>query len=71
VRKGSQRIKNKNFKNFFDGRCLLELKIDQLKNVKYINEIVVSSNSKEAKKNAKIKKSFFSSKRRILCKLCM
>ena len=53
MRKGSQRIKNKNFKNFFDGRCLLELKIDQLKNVKYINEIVVSSNSKEAKKMLK------------------
>ena len=59
VRKGSQRVKNKNFKNFFDGRCLLELKIDQLKKVKYINEIVVSSNSNEAKKIAKTKKVTF------------
>ena len=59
VRKGSQRVKNKNFKNFYDGKCLLEIKINQLKKVKYIDEIVVSSDSSEAKKIAKLSKVSF------------
>ena len=31
IRKNSQRIKNKNFINFYKGKSLLELKIEQLK----------------------------------------
>ena len=43
VRKNSVRLKNKNFINFVNKKSLLEIKIDQLKKVKYINQIVVSS----------------------------
>jgi len=42
VRKGSVRVKNKNLKPFADTN-LLELKINQLKQVKLIDDIVVSS----------------------------
>lgn len=42
VRKGSVRVKNKNLK-LFAGTNLLELKINQLKQVKLIDEIIVSS----------------------------
>ena len=43
VRKGSQRCKNKNIRNFGDTN-LLKLKIETLKQVKYIEEIIVSTN---------------------------
>ena len=52
VRKGSQRIKNKNFKKF-GGSNLLEIKLNSLKKVKFINEIVVSTDSDLALKIAK------------------
>jgi len=52
IRKNSQRIKNKNFINFYKGKSLLELKIEQLKKVNEIDEIVVSSDSLKAKKIA-------------------
>jgi len=42
VRKGSQRVKNKNIKPFA-GSSLLEVKIKQLKKINTIDEIVVSS----------------------------
>jgi len=42
VRKGSRRLKNKNIASFGDSN-LLEYKINQLKKVKYITNIVVSS----------------------------
>ena len=45
VRKNSVRLKNKNFINFAYKKSLLEIKIYQLKKVKYIHEIVVSSDS--------------------------
>ena len=51
IRKNSQRIKNKNFINFYKGKSLLELKIEQLKKVNEIDEIVVSSDSLKAKKS--------------------
>jgi CMP-N-acetylneuraminic acid synthetase len=44
VRKGSQRVKNKNLKSFA-GSSLLEIKINQLKRIKDIDEIIVSSDS--------------------------
>jgi|TARA_B110000211_G_C14018971_1_gene526720 CMP-N-acetylneuraminic acid synthetase len=52
VRKNSKRLKNKNFLTFFKGKSLLELKIDQLKKIKSISKIVVSSDSLKAKKIA-------------------
>ena len=48
IRKNSQRIKNKNFKKFFKNKSLLEIKIEQLKKIKEIDKIVVSSDSKKA-----------------------
>ena len=48
IRKNSQRIKNKNFRKFYNNKSLLEIKIEQLKRVKLIDKIVVSSDSKKA-----------------------
>ena len=42
VRKGSQRVKNKNIRDFC-GTSLLEIKVKQAINCKLINEVVVSS----------------------------
>lgn len=47
VRKGSQRVKSKNFKPFGD-TSLLELKINSLKKVSKIDEIIVNTDSEEA-----------------------
>ncbi len=59
VRKNSKRLKNKNFLPFFKGKSLLEIKIEQLKKIKFIDKIVVSSDSLKAKKIAiKYKVSF-------------
>lgn len=46
VRKGSRRVKNKNIRAFM-GSSLLARKIEQLKAVKEINQIIVSSDSDE------------------------
>ena len=46
VRKGSQRVKNKNLKPFA-GSTLLDIKIETLKKVIGLDEIVVSSDSDE------------------------
>lgn len=47
VRKGSQRIKNKNFKPFA-GKNLLQIKLEILKKIDFIDSIVVNSDSNEA-----------------------
>ena len=52
ARKGSQRIKNKNLKPFCD-KNLLAYKIESLKNVKAIDEIIVNTDSDEAIEMAK------------------
>lgn len=52
VREGSQRVKDKNFREFADGRSLFELKIDHLKKAGCIDHIYVSSDSEKAKKIA-------------------
>ena len=52
VRKGSQRVKNKNFKPFADSN-LLEIKLNALKQVKTIDKIIVSTDSTIALKTAK------------------
>ena len=46
VRAGSTRVKNKNIRPFA-GSSLLEIKIKQLQQVKTINQVLVSSDSKE------------------------
>lgn len=67
VRKGSQRVKNKNFKKFA-GKNLLIHKIEMLKTIKGIDEIIVNTDSTQAiniAKNLKVgffkRESFFAS----------
>ena len=52
VRKGSVRVKNKNFKSFFN-KNFLSYKIEILKKVKGIGEIIVNTDSDEAIRIAK------------------
>ena len=52
VRKGSKRIKNKNFKNFAQSN-LFEIKLKSLKRVALIDEIIVSTDSETAIEIAK------------------
>ncbi len=47
IRKGSQRVKNKNFKKFC-GKSLLEHKIISLKKVKGLQEIIINTDSNKA-----------------------
>lgn len=48
VRSGSQRVKNKNFKPFFQGKSLFELKLEQLMRHFKRDNIMVSSDNKDA-----------------------
>lgn len=48
IRKGSQRVPDKNFKDFYKGKSLLELKIESLKEIELIDEIVVNTDSELA-----------------------
>lgn len=52
VREGSTRVKNKNFRNFYKDKSLLDIKIEQLKKCDNFSDIVVASNSHQAKKTA-------------------
>lgn len=52
IRMGSQRVKNKNMRNF-GGTTLLKHKINVLKTVKEIDEIIVNTDSEEALATAK------------------
>ena len=45
IRKGSQRVPDKNFKDFYKGKSLLELKIESLKEIELIDDIVVNTDS--------------------------
>ena len=47
VRKGSERIKNKNLKKFA-GKNLLRIKLEMLKKIDIIDSIVVNSDSDDA-----------------------
>jgi CMP-N-acetylneuraminic acid synthetase len=53
IRKGSQRVIDKNFKDFFNSKSLLELKIESLLQIKNIDDIVVNTDSEDAIKIAK------------------
>jgi len=49
IRKGSQRVKNKNIRPFSkDGKSLTELKVIELLKIKNIEEIIITSNYDEA-----------------------
>ena len=52
VRKGSQRVKNKNFRKFFK-KNLLIYKIEKLKKIKRIKKIIINTDSEKAIKIAK------------------
>lgn len=52
VRKGSQRVKNKNLR-VFNKKNLLIYKIEKLKKIKYINKIIVNTDSDKAMSIAK------------------
>ena len=45
IRKGSQRVPDKNFKEFYNGKSLIELKIQSLKEIDLIDDIVVNTDS--------------------------
>tara|TARA_B100001939_G_scaffold264927_1_gene232184 strand:+ start:1147 stop:1815 length:669 start_codon:yes stop_codon:yes gene_type:complete len=48
IRKGSQRIIDKNFIPFVDGKSLLEVKLEMLKRISVIDEIIVNTDSDKA-----------------------
>ena len=52
VREGSKRVNDKNFREFFEGKNLLQLKLNQLTKSNKIDKIIVASNSKRAKLEA-------------------
>jgi len=52
VREGSQRVSDKNFKSFYNGKNLLEPKIEHLLNESCYDKIYVSSDSEKATKIA-------------------
>lgn len=49
VKHTSERVISKNFRPFYKGKSLLDLKIEQLKNTSLIDRIYVSSNSPDAR----------------------
>jgi len=51
VKQKSERVEDKNFRDFFNGESLLDIKINQLKKENLFDEIYVSSDSKDAKKS--------------------
>ena len=53
VRTGSKRVKNKNFREFYNGESLFDIKIEQLKSTKLFDKIYVSSDSAMVKKLCK------------------
>lgn len=52
IRKGSQRVENKNFRPFAHSN-LLEIKLEALKSIKQIDQIIVNTNSERAIQIAK------------------
>lgn len=53
VKHSSDRVKQKNFRDFHEGRSLLDIKIDQLRASGLCTQIHISSNSPEAEAKAK------------------
>ena len=49
VKHTSERVKSKNFRPFYDGKSLLDIKIEQLMNTTNISDIYISSDSPDAK----------------------
>ena len=70
VRKNSQRVKNKNLKKFYK-KSLLQYKIEQLKRMKLIDNIIVNTDSEKAIKIAKkLQVSFFKREKFYASSLC-
>ncbi len=67
VRTGSKRVKNKNFRQFFQNKSLFDIKIDQLKSTKLFKKIYVSSDSMMVKKLCKSKKVIFLKRKKKYC----
>lgn len=53
VKNSSERVLNKNFREFYDNLSLLEIKISQLKKARIFDKIFISSDSKKASEIAK------------------
>ena len=51
VKKISERVESKNFRDFYNGKSLFELLLEKLLDSKSFDDIYVSSNSKNLKKN--------------------
>ena len=66
VRTGSKRVKNKNFREFYNGESLFDIKIEQLKSTKLFDKIYVSSDSAMVKKFCKKKGVQFLKRKKIL-----
>ena len=52
VRKGSERVPNKNFKEFYNGKNLLEIKLEQIIEIGLFDKIYVDSDSEIAQEIA-------------------
>ena len=53
VRKNSQRVKNKNFRDFYNGKSLLEIKINQIKDSNIFSRVILTSDCSVARDIAK------------------
>lgn len=67
VRTGSKRVKNKNFRDFYQGKSLFDIKIDQLKSTKLFKKIYVSSDSSMVQNLCKKKGVTFLKRERKYC----
>lgn len=54
VKHESERVKQKNFRPFYNSKSLLDIKIEQLKNSNIFDEIYISSDSPDAKSASEI-----------------
>ena len=52
VKSISERVKSKNFRDFFNGKSLFDILLDKLIKSNVFDEIYISSNSLEAKEKA-------------------
>lgn len=67
VREGSQRVKGKNFIEFSEGKSLLDIKIEHLKNAKCFDHIYISSDSPRVEEIAKKNKVEFLKRDSLMC----
>ena len=63
VKKKSERVKDKNFKEFFKDKSIFDIKIEQLIKAKLIDKIIISSNNLKLSKYEKLNKKIIFIKR--------